>query len=80
MSLRDQVHRVLRGEKVELLLNNLDDCLCATLLDVGASFGMAGEFKPLYQKFNTRVAVNLDVQVIPGALKVDRGRQATTVR
>src|SRR5260370_14910437 len=53
------VHKILRGQKVDLFLRLIYDSSKSTLLDVGGGTGIDSEFVPLYRAFQNVTVVNL---------------------
>jgi ubiquinone/menaquinone biosynthesis C-methylase UbiE len=56
------IHRRLRAQKCEIFFAALDPSPYDSLLDVGGSTGILGEFEKLYRFFHSVQVVNLDGQ------------------
>jgi len=53
------VHKMLRGQKLDLFFRLICDSPKSTLLDVGGGTGIDSEFVPLYRAFQNVMVVNL---------------------
>lgn len=53
------VHKILRGQKLEVFFRFVEHSPRATLLDVGGGTGVDSEFVPLYRAFQRATVVNL---------------------
>jgi hypothetical protein len=53
------VHKMLRGQKVDLFVKFIGGSSRSTLLDVGGGTGIDSEFMPLYRTFDEVTVVNL---------------------
>jgi len=54
------VHRNLRQAKVSMFFGKLEPTPTDTLLDIGGTVGMAGEFSPIYDFFQDVTTLNLE--------------------